>query len=133
MGSDPVRIKISAPPQQGRFAMIVQEVSPGTRIPVHRHGREDEIIFIHSGEGEAVLGDDTVKLSPGSILYVPQGTWHGGVNTGNVVLHWIAIYSPSGFEGYFREIGRRSLDAPHVQRTAGERLALDTQYAISYR
>jgi hypothetical protein len=30
---------------------------------------------------------------------------------------WIAIYSPSGFEGYFREIGRRSLDDPPRTRT----------------
>jgi hypothetical protein len=92
--------------------MITQEVSPGTTIPVHLHENEDELIFIQSGTGEATLADATVALAAGSILFVPRGTWHGGRNTGGSILMWIAIYSPSGFEGYFREIGRK----PRVTR-----------------
>jgi mannose-6-phosphate isomerase-like protein (cupin superfamily) len=132
VGRDPVRLKIS-PATQGRFAMITQAVSPGTVIPVHAHDREDEIIFIQSGSGEATLGDRRVELAAGSTLYVPQGTWHGGRNTGRDTLMWIAIYSPSGFEGYFRAIGRRSPDEAPRSRTAAERAALDARYAIRYR
>ena len=132
VGRDPVRIKIS-PAAPGRFAMITQEVSPGTVIPIHAHDREDEIIFIQSGSGEATIGDRTVPLAAGSTLYVPQGTWHGGRNTGRDTLMWIAIYSPSGFEGYFREIGRRTLDEKPRPRTPEERVALDARYAIRYR
>ena len=107
-------------------------MSPGTSIPVHLHQREDEIIFIQSGRGEATLGDDTVALTGGSILFVPQGTWHGGRNTGTDLLRWIAIYSPSGFEGYFREIGRLTPDqAP--PSTAEQRRARDERYGIRYR
>ena len=132
VGRDPVRIKIS-PATQGRFAMITQEVSPGTVIPIHAHDREDEIIFIQSGTGEASLGDRTIPLAAGSTLYVPQGTWHGGRNTGKDTLMWIAIYSPSGFEGYFREIGRPAPDAPPRSRTPEERAAMDARFAIRYR
>jgi len=132
VGRDPVRIKISPDPP-GRFAMITQEVSPGTVIPVHAHDREDEIIFIQSGIGEATVGDRTVPLAAGSTLYVPQGTWHGGRNTGKTTLMWIAIYSPSGFEGYFREIGRRAPDEAPRSRTPAERTALDARFAIRYR
>jgi quercetin dioxygenase-like cupin family protein len=133
VGRDPVRIKISPSGGPGRFAMITQEVSPGTTIPVHAHEREDEIIVIQSGTGDATLGDRTVALAPGSALYVPQGTWHGGRNTGRHTLMWIAIYSPGGFEGYFREIGRRMPDEPPRSRTAAERAALDARFAIRYR
>ncbi len=132
VGRDPVRIKIS-PAAQGRFAMITQEVSPGTVIPVHAHDREDEIIFVQSGTGEATLGDRTVPLAAGSTLYVPQGTWHGGRNAGREPLMWIAIYSPSGFEGYFREIGRATPDGPPRSRTPAERVALDARFAIRYK
>jgi mannose-6-phosphate isomerase-like protein (cupin superfamily) len=132
VGRDPVRIKVS-PAARGRFAMITQDVSPGTTIPVHAHDNEDEIIFIQSGRGEATLDTRTVPLAPGSTLYVPQGTWHGGRNTGAEILKWIAIYSPSGFEGYFREIGRRSPDEPPRSRTPEEREALDARFAIRYR
>jgi mannose-6-phosphate isomerase-like protein (cupin superfamily) len=133
VGRDPVRIKISPGGTRGRFAMITQDVSPGTVIPVHLHENEDEIIFIQSGTGEATLGDSTVALAAGATLHVPQGTWHGGRNTGTVTLKWIAIYSPSGFEGYFREIGRRAPDEPPRARTPAEREAMDRQYGIRYR
>lgn len=131
VGGDPVRIKVS-PADRGRLAMITQDVSPGTTIPVHLHEREDEIIFIQSGEGEATLGDRTVPLAAGSMLYVPQGTWHGGRNTGRGVLTWIAIYSPSGFEGYFREIGRQSPGEAPRRLTPEEREARDRRYGIRY-
>jgi mannose-6-phosphate isomerase-like protein (cupin superfamily) len=133
VGRDPVRIKVSPGAAKGRFAMITQDVSPGTAIPVHLHENEDELIFIQSGEGEAMLGEQSVKLAAGSTLYVPQGTWHGGRNTGTATLKWIAIYSPSGFEGYFREIGKRSPDDPPRGRTPQEREAMDRQYGIRYR
>lgn len=132
VGRDPVRIKVS-PPGGGRLAMITQDVSAGTSIPVHAHDREDEIIFIQSGTGEATLGDHKVTLGTGSTLFVPQGTWHGGRNTGTGILRWIAIYSPSGFEGYFREIGRQSPDDPPRPMTPEERSARDERYAIRYR
>src|SRR5688572_14242945 len=97
VGRDPVRIKLGSHGARGPFGMITQEVSPGTTIPVHLHEREDELIFIQSGEGEATLGEQVVKLAAGSTLFVPRGTWHGGRNTGPAVLNWIAIYAPSGF------------------------------------
>ena len=133
VGRDPVRIKISPGGSSGRFAMITQEVSPGTTIPVHLHENEDELIFIQSGTGEATLGDSTVPLSGGSALFVPKGAWHGGRNTGTGTLMWIAIYSPSGFDGYFREIGRKSPADPPRARPQEEREALDRQYGIRYR
>ncbi len=86
------------------------------------------VIFILSGQGEATIDTRTVPLAAGSTLYVPQGTWHGGRNTGREALACVAIYSPSGFEGYFREIGRRAPDDPPRSRTlrgaAGARRAI---------
>ena len=132
VGRDPVRIKVS-PDGGGRLAMITQDVSAGTSIPVHLHEREDEIIFIQSGQGEASIGDARVPLAAGSTLYVPQGTWHGGRNTGTEILRWIAIYSPSGFEGYFREIGRRAPDEAPRRLTPEALQARDEKYGIRYR
>ena len=128
-----MRIKISPGGTSGRFAMITQDVSPGTTIPIHLHEKEDEVIFIQSGVGEATLGDETVALAAGSTLFVPQGTWHGGRNTGKTTLKWVALYSPSGFDGYFREIGRRAPDEPPRRRTPDEREALDRRFGIRYR
>lgn len=128
---DPVRIKLSPTPQ-GRFAMITQDVAPGSVIPVHLHEKEDEIIFIQSGEGAARVGDGRVALRGGSTLYVPQGTWHGGENTGTAILKWVAIYSPSGFEGYFRAIGTTAPGDSPPRRAPAEREALDRRFGIRY-
>lgn len=131
---DPVRIKIAfTPPAQGRFAMIVQEMAPTSRVPVHLHEREDEIIYIQRGTGRATIGDHAVSLRAGSLLCVPQGTWHSGENTGAETLVWVAIYSPSGFEGYFREIGRRPDGTAPPALTVEEREARDRRYGIRYQ
>jgi quercetin dioxygenase-like cupin family protein len=130
---DPVRLKVSLASDPGtRLAMIVQDVSPGTTIPVHRHEREDEIILVQSGTGVAILGEAEHALAAGSVLWVPRGTWHGGRNTGSAVLKWTGIYSPAGFEGYFREITRPP-GRPPQQRSAEAWEALDRRYGISYR
>lgn len=128
---DPVRIKVS-PEGTGRFAMITQDMAPGSVVPIHLHEREDEIIFIRSGTGRATVGEREVDLAAGSMLYVPQGTWHGGENTGDEVLEWVAIYSPSGFEGYFREIAIPD-DPSTAQPFTRERFErLNAQYGIRY-
>lgn len=131
---DPVRIKIAfTPPAQGRFAMIVQEMAPTSRVPIHLHEREDEIIYIQRGTGRATIGDQTVALRAGSLLCVPQGTWHSGENTGAETLVWVAIYSPSGFEGYFREIGSRPDGTAPPALTVEAREARDRRYGIRYQ
>ena len=52
---------------------------------------------------------------------------------GSDTLRWVAIYSPSGFEGYFREIGRSSPDAAPRALSAEERTERDKRYGIRYR
>ena len=128
---DPLRIKVS-PPSPGRFAMIVQEMAPGSRVPIHLHEREDEIIFVQRGAGTATVGTERVTLRAGSTLFVPQGTWHGGENGGAETLVWVAIYSPSGFEGYFREIGVGPNGELPPQLAPDERIERDRRYGIRY-
>lgn len=87
------------------MSMVVSEVPLGGTIPVHLHQREDEIIFLHSGRGIVTLGDARVPSTAGAMLYAPRGVWHGIENTGSEVITWCAIWSPAGFEQYFKEVG----------------------------
>lgn len=124
----PVRIKVdSAKDAATSLSMITQDIAPGEGVPVHLHEREDEICLVRSGEGIATLGDERVPVKAGTTIFVPRGTWHGVENTGAAVIEWVGIYSPAGFEGYFREI------AKPVVRTAAEREALDRRFGIRYR
>ena len=51
-------------------------------IPVHAHVWEDEVIYILSGRGAALVGPDQqqVSVEKGSTLYIPMGGWRGLVN-----------------------------------------------------
>ncbi len=124
----PVRIKIATDAHAGTaMAMIVQDIAPSEGVPVHLHEKEDEICVVRAGSGVATLGDERVPVGPGATIFVPRGVWHGVENTGDAPIAWIGIYSPPGFEGYFREI------AKPVARTREEREALDRRYGIRYR
>ncbi len=71
---DPVRVKVSlAGDPATRLAMIVQDVSPATVIPVHLHEREDEIILIQSGTGVASLGEVETPVGAGLGAVDPEG------------------------------------------------------------
>jgi mannose-6-phosphate isomerase-like protein (cupin superfamily) len=110
----PMRIKVDSRIARGAtMSMLVSEVVPGAAIPVHLHRNEDELIFIHTGAGVVTLGDQRVASAAGAMLYAAKGVWHGVENTGRDVLTWCAIYSPPGFEQYFREVGTPAgSDAP---------------------
>jgi mannose-6-phosphate isomerase-like protein (cupin superfamily) len=102
----PMRIKVDSTRAVGAtMSMVMSEVSPGASIPIHLHRNEDELIFIHTGNGIVTLGDRQVSSSAGAVLYAPKGVWHGIENTGSDVITWCAIWSPPGFEQYFRETG----------------------------
>ena len=88
-----------------RMAMGTQQIEVGGRIPVHRHESQDEILFVHAGQGTIVVGDERAPFKPGTSVFIPQGVWHGVENTGDQPLHVVWVVSPPGLEAMFRGIG----------------------------
>ena len=130
----PVRVKVdSSGGQTKRLGMITEDLAPGTGVPVHRHLAEDEIIFIHQGQGTATLGADQYPVKAGATVFVPKETWHGLQNTGNDTLIMLAIYAPGGFEGYFREIGNKPGVEPRGARSDIAAREIDRRFRIEYR
>ncbi len=114
------------------MSMLVSEVPPGRSIPVHLHRNEDEIILSHSGAGVVTLGDRRVESSIGAMLYAPRGVWHGVENTGEETITWCAIWSPAGFEQYFKEPGALLARAGDPT-TSEETAALALKYGMEFR
>jgi quercetin dioxygenase-like cupin family protein len=129
----PMRLKIDSARSRGvSMSMVVSEVPPGTAIPVHRHHNEDELIFIHAGEGVLTVGARTRRVSAGAMLYGPRGVWHGIENRGSGTLVWCAIYVPAGFEQFFREVGvppGRERELPPPDRVN----AIAARYGLEFR
>ena len=129
----PMRVKVDSAGAKGvRMSMVVSEVAPGSAIPVHRHRNEDELIFIHAGKGIVTLGEGTTPVSTGAMLYGPRGIWHGVENTGSEPLTWCAIFSPAGFEQYFKEIGVAPGDERRLP-TAEQVNTIAKKYGLEFR
>jgi mannose-6-phosphate isomerase-like protein (cupin superfamily) len=129
----PMRIKIDSTRAAGaRMSMVISEVAPGAAIPIHRHRNEDELIFIHTGQGAVTLGDARVDSKAGAMLYAPKGVWHGIENTGSETLTWCAVFSPPGFEQFFREVGVPP-DGSVAPPSADQVTAIGLKYGMEFK
>jgi quercetin dioxygenase-like cupin family protein len=79
-------------------------VGAGGGPPPHRHLAEDELFYVFEGSISFTMGDDTRRIGPGEWAFVPRGTKHAYVNSSETDARMIAVYTPSGMEGWFREV-----------------------------
>ena len=49
-------------------------------------------------------GEETRAVSAGESVFVPRGTRHLYRNDGDAAARMIAVYTPAGMEGWFREV-----------------------------
>ena len=89
-------MKVAAADTQFSSVCIV-EYDPGRRAkPSHAHPHGEETVYIASGHGKAKIGDQIQKISPGMLLFFPQGVQHMLWNTGTEILKGICFYAPDG-------------------------------------
>jgi quercetin dioxygenase-like cupin family protein len=61
------------------ITLIVEEIAPGDRIPLHIHPL-NEVIVVLEGDAEVTLGDETRKVGAGAVVFIPAGTPHSTRN-----------------------------------------------------
>ena len=60
----------------------------------HRHDHHDQLVVIARGHGTMRIGDQTLPVGEGSILYVPRGTVHAFTNqSGSPAVSYL-VYTP---------------------------------------
>ena len=96
-------IKVSPERGAAHLTMGTTEMPKGTGIFIHRHEHAEEILFVHRGNGFAVIEGDSVAISEGATLYIPPGTWHG-VNNPTDSMNILFIVTPQGQEKIFRAL-----------------------------
>jgi mannose-6-phosphate isomerase-like protein (cupin superfamily) len=75
-------------------------IPSGCDIGLEIHKDTDQIIRVESGRGIACMGDNKECLTQqcpvcdGYMVFVPAGTWHNIINTGNCPLKLSSVYSP---------------------------------------
>jgi mannose-6-phosphate isomerase-like protein (cupin superfamily) len=129
----PITVKISkAKHGIDGISFCVEDQSPGRKMRVHKHLNNDELIFIHKGEGLLTLDDQSIPVKTGDVAFVPRGTWHGLDNTGKENLLMIFQYTPAGFEEYFIENGTLA-GMPTKEKTEEEYAMSERKYGMVYK
>lgn len=131
-GTTTLRIKISKTQGSQSICFLSESILPGEGIRIHKHSNEDELIFIHKGSGLFTLGEKQYPVSEGAVAVVPKGVWHGLQNTGSENIEMRFAYTPSGFEGFFREIGTPE-GQPFVKKSTEEKKIIAQRWGIIYK
>src|SRR5450432_1914753 len=131
-GTAIVKIKIAKVEGAVSISFLSESFRTGDALPVHKHLNEDELIFLHKGSGLFTLGDKQYQIKEGTVALVPKGIWHGIQNNGSENIEMRFGYTPSGFEGFFREVGT-PIGQPFIQKTMGERRAIAKKWGMIYR
>ena len=76
------------------LAVGINETLPGSMVPEHEHGAEEEVMLFLSGRGKFVTEEKEIPLEPGVCVYNPPGGKHKILNTGDEVLRFVWIYAP---------------------------------------
>jgi quercetin dioxygenase-like cupin family protein len=84
-------------------------VAPGGGPPPHRHLAEDEFFHLYSGSIAFSAGGEERTIGAGESLFIPKGLAHSYRNAGAETARMVAVYTPAGMEGWFREV----FDAAH--------------------
>jgi mannose-6-phosphate isomerase-like protein (cupin superfamily) len=113
-------------------SLCTEQIMPGKGIANHKHLHEDEIFHFISGSGIIVIDDKETTISPGTIAFVPKGTWHGLQNNGIEPLLFSFGYSPAGFEDFFRQIGTLK-DFPFQAKPKEEIVRLAKENGMIYK
>jgi quercetin dioxygenase-like cupin family protein len=70
------------------------EFPGGTVAAPHVHQGEEEIIYILSGVGAAIAGEEETPLAPGVAVFIPPGLAHQIRADGPEPLRLVTLFSP---------------------------------------
>lgn len=107
-GEVEVVIKASAETTGGAFS-ILEENEP-VDTPLHVHEHEDELFYVVEGEHVFQVGEMTFEAGPGELVFAPRGVPHSQRRAVPHTGRLLAMLSPGGLEGFFRELAEAERD-----------------------
>jgi mannose-6-phosphate isomerase-like protein (cupin superfamily) len=81
-----------------------EDVPPGDSGRTHRHLAEDELIFVHRGTLDIVLGDTTYRVGAGASVFIPRHTWVTFRTVGSDTAGFWFVFNVPGFEKCLRAL-----------------------------
>src|SRR5262245_51329624 len=108
---DGVLIKLYGEETNGAISIIEQSFGPGLMLPPHVHDN-DVWLYLLEGEMHARVGDETVVATPGCWVLKPRLIPHTMWNAADKPARLIELYTPGGFELFFKNFGERLRQGP---------------------
>jgi mannose-6-phosphate isomerase-like protein (cupin superfamily) len=69
-------------------------LKPGSDCGQHNTGQQEEMLVFLSGKGQAILGEETIPVGAGKIVYIPPQIVHNIINNSNEPLIYIFCVVP---------------------------------------
>jgi len=93
----------------------------------HVHRVQEETFYLLDGACEWHVGDDIVRATPGTYLFIPPGVPHNITNVSDKPARVLMTVSPPGHEHYFEELARLTASGAPDPKVIGElRARFDT-------
>lgn len=100
--------------------LTLMSIEPGKDIGLEVHPDHDQFLRLEQGQATVYMGPDkdnlqTWQASDNDAIFVPAGTWHNVVNTGQVALKIYSIYGPPQHPHGTIHITKADADAAEAQ------------------
>jgi mannose-6-phosphate isomerase-like protein (cupin superfamily) len=113
------------------YSLLEWNAPAGTRSPpVHLHHRTDEGFYVLTGTYAFLCDGERIEAGAGEHVLVPKGRAHTFWNSGPEAARCLIVLTPSGFEGYFRELSERLAVAGSEEDAIQARRELSASYDI---
>jgi quercetin dioxygenase-like cupin family protein len=109
--ADGVVVKLYGEETNRAIGIIEQRFDPGLLLPPHVH-ENDVWLYVLEGEMHARVGDEVVRARPGCWVMKPRLIPHTMWNAGREPARLIELYTPGGFELFFKGFGERLRQGP---------------------
>ncbi len=125
----PMIIRIHGRDTGGVVSAVESHDVPGGGPPPHIHRREDETFQILEGQYAWTVGDEKFTAQKGATIFAPRAIPHTYRYLGKTPGRLMCVITPSGFEGFFEEVGAMS---PQQQQDIPRVLELGRKYGLEF-
>ncbi len=110
-----VLVRLTGAATEGGLSVVEMRLAPRTvGAAPHVHHGHQEHFQLREGELTFDLGEEVRTLGPGGLVSVPRGLAHGFRNTTDTWAVFVCLFTPGGYEGYFRDVARLAADGADV-------------------
>src|SRR5437667_12458548 len=116
-------------------SMFEWTIPPGFSTGLHVHRVQEETFYVLEGVCDWQVGNERVRATPGTYLFLPPGVPHNIANASDTIARVLMTVSPPGHEHYFEELAEmvaRGGTADH-DRIASLRARYDTDQLSALR